>query len=389
MALPAAPMTVASHDALGQSGSDCPVLAPAEATLLRQVLEAAVAHGASDVHVRAGAPPLLRVEGRLLPLDLPPLTADDATALVLEAMTQEEDRAEYARDHERDFAVTEPFVGRFRVNAYRMRGSDAMVLRHVRESVPSLEALGVPAIARSLALTPSGIVLVCGPTGSGKSTTLAAMIDAINDERYCHILTIEDPIEFLHANRRATISQRELHTDTLEFARALRAGLRQDPDVMVIGEIRDRETLRTALQAAQTGHLVLASMHASSVIEVVHRIVDMFPADEHRQIRATLAESLRGIICQHLVAGARADGRVLTCEIAVSTARIRDAITDAERTDQLHEILAEGEHYGMRTSEQDLVRLVLAGDITLSEAQTVTTRQSDLLVALRRAGFRG
>lgn len=370
-----------------ERGADAP--APAASITLHALLEAAVAHGASDVHVRAGAPPHLRVDGQLRPLDLPALSADRASALVVAAMEREDDRSGYARDLERDFAVALPGLGRFRASAYRERGCDAMVLRHVREDVPDLGSLGVPAAARALALSPSGLVLVCGPTGSGKSTTLAAMIDVINDERHCHILTIEDPIEFLHAGRLATISQRELHTDTREFASALRAGLRQDPDVIVIGEIRDLETLRTALQAAQTGHLVLASLHANSVVDVVHRIVDTFPAQEQRQVRATLAECLRGVLCQHLIASARDEGRVLTCEVAVSTARVRDAIVDPQRTELLHEILEEGEHYGMRSCEQDLVRLVLNGDITLVEAQAVSTRPSDVLVSLRRAGFRG
>jgi len=355
---------------------------------LQSVLEAAIAHGASDVHIRAGNPPLLRVSGQLYPLDLPVLTERDAAELVGQAMSSEADRLAFDEQHDCDFALTVEGGGRFRVNAYRARGSDAMVLRHVREQVPSLDELGLPRTVRGLALCSGGILLVCGPTGSGKSTSLAAMVDVINSERRCHILTIEDPIEYLHPNKRSTVSQRELHSDTREFSSALRAGMRQDPDVVLIGEIRDAETMRTALHAAQTGHFVLASMHARSVIDVVHRVVDAFSVDEQRQIRAAFAESMQAIICQHLVASARGSGRVLTCEIATSTPRVKEAIADAGKTTGLHEILADGEYYGMHTFEQDLVRLVLAGDVAVADAEAITSRPADLHVALRRAGHR-
>ena len=217
---------------------------------LQSILDSAISHGASDVHIRPGNPPLLRVSGQLYPLDLPALTSEQSTALVEQALEREADRAAYRNLHECDFALTLEGRGRFRVNAYRTRGCDAMVLRHVREHVPSLEELGLPSVVRSLALSTGGILLVCGPTGSGKSTSLAAMVDVINLKRRCHILTIEDPIEYLHPNKLSTVSQRELHTDTGEFSSALRAGLRQDPDVILIGEIRDAETLRTAWAAA-------------------------------------------------------------------------------------------------------------------------------------------
>ena len=355
---------------------------------LQSILDSAISHGASDVHIRPGNPPLLRVSGQLYPLDLPALTSEQSTALVEQALEREADRAAYRNLHECDFALTLEGRGRFRVNAYRTRGCDAMVLRHVREHVPSLEELGLPSVVRSLALSTGGILLVCGPTGSGKSTSLAAMVDVINLKRRCHILTIEDPIEYLHPNKLSTVSQRELHTDTGEFSSALRAGLRQDPDVILIGEIRDAETLRTALQAAQTGHFVLASMHARSVVDVVNRVVDSFPTDEQRQVRSSLAESIQAIICQHLVASARGGGRVMTCEIATGTPRVKEAISDSDRTADLQAIIADGEYYGMHSFEQDLVRLVLAGDVGVSDAEAVVSRPSDLHVALRRAGHR-
>jgi twitching motility protein PilT len=234
----------------------------------------------------------------------------------------------------------------------------------------------------------SGLILVCGPTGSGKTTTLAAMIDAINAERRCHILTIEDPIEFLHRDKQATISQRELHTDTLQFDRALRSGMRQDPDVILIGEIRDLETMRTALQAAETGHLVLASLHAKTIVDAVNRVIDLFPVEEQRQARASIAESLQGIVCQHLVASKVGSGRSVVVELAVATPRMREAISDADKTGAIEDIVAEGEYYGMRTFQQDAVRLVMLGTISVTEAEKVVNRVSDLHVALKRAGYR-
>jgi twitching motility protein PilT len=360
---------------------------PGTATL-RDLLTSTVANGASDLHVRSGAPPLIRVSGELWPLDLPVLTPDETEALVDGAFPTSEDRESFRVEHECDFALTEDGVGRFRVNAYRSRGTAAMVLRHVKEQIPTFDELGLPRVAHDLALRPSGLVLVCGPTGSGKTTSLAAMVNAINAERRCHILTIEDPIEFLHRNQGSTISQRELHTDTLEFSRALRSGMRQDPDVILIGEIRDRETMRTALQAAETGHLVLASLHARTVVDAINRVIDLFPSDEQRQSRASIAESLQGILCQHLVAAASGTGRTVVLEVAVATTRIREAIVDEGKTATLQDIVSEGQYYGMRTFEQDAVRLVLAGTITVSEAEIVVTRVADLHVALRRAGWR-
>jgi twitching motility protein PilT len=367
---------------------------PADAAVLAMprladILRAAVANGASDVHIRVGTPPLLRVSGDLWPLDLPRLTAETAERIVDGAMPTDRDRRAFATDNECDFALDSPGIGRFRANAYRSRGTAAMVLRHVKEDIPGFEELGLPRAAHDLALRPSGLVLVCGPTGSGKTTSLAAMVDAINAERRCHILTIEDPIEYLHRDKLSTISQRELHTDTTSFGRALRSGMRQDPDVILIGEIRDAETLRTALQAAETGHLVLASMHARTIVDAVNRVIDIFPVDEQRQARASIAESLQGIMCQHLVMAASGVGRTVVLEIAVATPRVREAIADPEKTGAIEDVVADGQYYGMRTFEQDAVRLVMAGVITVEEAAKVVNRVADLHVALKRAGYRG
>jgi twitching motility protein PilT len=355
---------------------------------LRDILMTAVANGASDVHIRAGAPPLIRVSGDLWALELPELTSAVAEAMVDSAFPVEADRAAFVADHECDFAMDSPGAGRFRVNAYRSRGTASMVLRHVKEMIPSFDELGLPRVVRDLALRQSGLVLVCGPTGSGKTTTLAAMIGAINAERRCHILTIEDPIEYLHRDQRATISQREVHTDTKAFGRALRSGMRQDPDVILVGEIRDAETMRTALQAAETGHLVLASLHARTVVDAINRVLDIFPIEEQRQARASIAESIQGVLCQHLVAAASGVGRTMVLEVAVATPRVREAIVDDDKTSTLQDIVADGQYYGMRTFEQDAVRLVLAGLITVDEAEKVVNRRADLHVALRRAGYR-
>jgi twitching motility protein PilT len=355
---------------------------------LSAILHTAVAHDASDVHIRADSPPLIRVAGELFPLDMPPLTPEQSEALVFETMPSPDDVEGFRRDRECDFAIDAPGIGRFRVNAYRARGTTAMVLRHVKEIIPSLDELGLPRVAHELAMLPSGLVLVCGPTGSGKTTTLAAMIDLINTQRRCHILTIEDPIEYLHRDRQSTISQRELHTDTAEFGRALRSGMRQDPDVILVGEIRDVITLRTALQAAETGHLVLASLHARTVVDAVNRIIDIFPVDEQRQARASIAESIQGILCQHLVQSSTPGERTVIVESAVATPRIREAILDPAKTGELEDIVADGQFYGMRTFQQDAVRLVLSGAISIEEAEKVVNRPADLHVALRRAGYR-
>lgn len=335
------------------------------------------------MHVRAGSPVLVRVAGQLEPLTAAPITAADARTLVTVALPTWSDS-----ETEQDFAITLAGVGRFRGNAYLARGVPAMVLRHVRSDIPRLDALGLPGTLRDFALLSDGLVLVCGPTGSGKSTTLAAMVGTINASRTCHVLMIEDPIEFLHEDQAASISQREVQTDTADFAQALRAGLRQDPDVIVVGEVRDLATLRTALQAAETGHLVLASMHARTVQDAVNRIMDLFPADEHRQARTALSEALRAVVCQRLVAAATGEGLQVVTEVAISTERLRQALLDPDKLSTVHDILTEGEFYGMHSFEQDAVRLVLSGRIAPSEAEKVVQNAADLQVALRRAGFR-
>lgn len=361
---------------------------PAELEL-ESILATAVAQGASDIHLRVGKPPLVRVGGKLFPLDVPVVTPDWAAECVHSSLGSAQARAEYAEKGDHDFALEVAGVGRFRANAYRSRGLDSMVLRHVREEIPSLEQLGLPDSVRKLALAASGLVLVCGPTGSGKSTTLAAMVGLINSERSFHILTIEDPLEFLHADRMSSVSQREIRIDTADFASALRAGLRQDPDVIVIGEIRDAETMGIALQAAETGHLVLASIHAASVTDAVQRSIDLFPPQEQAHARAVLSEVLQGVVSQRLVPSMTPHQRALILEIAASTPRVREAIADSGKTADLVGIMQEGEFYGMFTLQQDAVRRVLAGQVSLEAAESVITSLSDFRLALKQSGYRG
>lgn len=355
---------------------------------LDSLLTEAVALGASDVHLRSGSVPMVRISGELRPLGEGSLSEADMQALVSVLLDQPRARASFSERQECDFAIQRPGPGRFRGSAFRERGRASIVLRHVLSAVPSMSDLGLPDVLERLALTEAGLVLVSGPTGSGKSTTLAAMVSLINDTRRCHVLTIEDPIEYVHIDHLARISQREVGTDTDNFASALRSGMRQDPDVICVGEIRDAETLRTALQAAETGHLVLASLHARSATDAVSRICDLFPADEQRQARTTLAEVLVGIVCQRLVARADGEGRTPVLEILVSNARVRDAITDPVSSSPIQDVIAEGAHYGMRTMQDDLVRLVINGDIDVSDAERIAISPADLQVALKRAGFR-
>ena len=360
----------------------------ADTRVLTTLLAAASAQGASDLHIRVGGPPLLRIGGALVPLEMPALDEAACEGLVEACFQRERDREAFLEHQECDFAFDDAQAGRFRGNAYRTKGSAAVVLRHVREKVPSLRDLGHPDSVAALADVHEGLVLVGGPTGSGKSTTLASMVDRINRTRRCHILTIEDPIEFVHRDITASVSQREIHTDTEDFPTALRSGLRQDPDVILVGEIRDRETVRTALQAAETGHLVLASIHAKSTTEAVNRVVDFFEAAEQRQARTSLAEALRGVVIQRLVSDAQDPGRrVPALEVLVNTARVREAIIDPEKSIELPDIVADGKYYGMHTMEQDLVRLVLAGSVSEDDAIHVVTNAADFTVALKRAGY--
>jgi twitching motility protein PilT len=349
-------------------------------------LRALVESGGSDLHCKVGSPPRVRIDGRLRKLQTRDLTPADT-----EAMVQEVLRADLADDfrrkNEADFAYSLAGVGRFRVNAFRSRGSAGLVFRRVSIGAIPLTDLGLPPVIGSLALEPRGLVLVTGPTGSGKTTTLAGMIDHINENREAHIVTIEDPIEVLHFDKMSMINQREVRVDTEDFAIAMRAAMRQDPDVILVGEMRDHETVKAALAASETGHFVMSTLHTTDAQETVNRVIDFFPPHEQKQIRLALAGALRGIVCQRLVPRADNEGRCVTMEVCINTGRIADAIADPDKTSTINQLISEGAYYGMQTFDQHLVALIRDGVITLESAMSASTSPHDLTVELRRLGL--
>jgi twitching motility protein PilT len=349
-------------------------------------LSAVVANQASDLHLKAGNVPKIRISGSLLPLEAEPLTAERVWEIVRETMPPDVEE-HFAATNEADYALAVAGVGRFRVNAFRARGTVGCVLRLVRGEPLTLTDLGMPEVLQRLALEPRGLVLVTGPTGSGKTTTLAAMVDAVNESRAVHVLTIEDPIEVLHRDKVASVNQRELGTDTAGWATALRAAMRQDPDVILIGEMRDADTVKAALSAAETGHFVMSTLHTTDAAETVNRIVDFFPPHEQKQVRLSLAASLKGIVCQRLLPKAEGAGRACALEIAVNTPRLQEAVADPDRTDQIPEIVAAGAYSGMQTFDQHLLQLVLDGTVSISDAALASTNSHDFSVMLKRAGL--
>lgn len=348
-------------------------------------LQTVVQSGASDLHIKAGSPAKVRITGDLRPLQSAPLTPEDTERLVRSTMTAEILET-FVQTNEADYALSAPGVGRFRVNAFRGRGCAGMVLRLVPSQPRTLSELKLPEILGQLALEPRGLVLVTGPTGSGKSTTLSAMVDRINDTKPVHILTIEDPIEVLHSDKIASVNQRELRTDTADFRSALRAAMRQDPDVILIGEMRDRETVSAALAAAETGHFVMSTLHTTDATETVNRIVDFFPQFEQKQVRLGLAQSIKGIICQRLVPDVHG-GRTVVMEIALATGRLQDAIVDPEKTATIPDIIAEGGYHQMQTFDQHLVQLVQKGELGVPEALIASTQPHELAILLKAIGI--
>ena len=350
------------------------------------LLHALASTGGSDLHVKVGSAPRVRVDGRLRKLQVPELRPKDTEHMVAEVLP-EDLVDEFRRTHEADFAFSVSGVGRFRVNAYQARGTFGLVFRRVSIGAQSLAELGLPEVVGELALEPRGLVLVTGPTGSGKTTTLASMVDLINTFREVNIVTIEDPIEVLHHDKKAIISQREVRQDTADFTVALRAAMRQDPDVILVGEMRDVETVRAALSAAETGHLVLSTLHTIDAAESVNRVVDFFPPHEQKQIRIALAQALRGVVSQRLVRKADGSGRRPAIEVLVNTGRTAEAILDPSNAPPLLDLIREGEYYKMQTFDQHLFQLIRDDVITYEEACSVATNPQDLTVELRGAGL--
>jgi twitching motility protein PilT len=333
------------------------------------LLRKATHFGASDVHIKAGSPPFMRVGGELRPIvDVPCLSQEDTLDMAFSMMSNRQ-KQRFKEFFEADIAYGVSGLGRFRANVFQQRGTVGMVLRIIPDSVRSLSELSMPPVIERVADEQRGLILVTGTTGSGKSTTLAAIIDHINATRGGHIVTIEDPIEFLHRDRRSFITQREVDVDTRSFAEALRGALRQDPDVILVGEMRDHETIATALTAAETGHLVLSTLHTLDATEAVTRIVSSFPPYQQKSVRIQLAGILRAVISMRLVRAASGTGRVPAAEIMVSTGLIRDYILHEEKTSMIRDAISAGtSQYGMQTFDQSLFNLFQSGLITLEEA---------------------
>ena len=345
--------------------------------------------GGSDLHLKVNRQPMTRVDGELCPIDGTELLTPEDTETAVRVMLHDPIKlAELAEEFEVDFSYSISGVARFRVNAFRQRGTLSLVARAIPHSIRTVSELMLPEVITELSDEERGIILLTGTTGSGKSTTLAAMIDHINRTHAKHIVTIEDPIEFLHVDKRSIINQREVGMDTLSFKRALRRVLRQDPDVILIGEMRDEETVHTALSAAETGHLVLSTVHTVDAAETVNRIIDFFPPHMHQQVRAMLAGTLKGVISQRLVRSTDG-GRVATCEILRMTGRVRDMIMDPLQTGRLTEVVSEGAYYGMQTFDQALFGHVKAGRVDVSEALKAATSPHDFKLLLQADGRRG
>lgn len=336
-----------------------------------QLLKEALTMHASDLHITVGMPPVLRINGKLTPLNYPKQRPEMTEALLAE-IADEKVLAKLTEQGEVDFSYAIQGLSRFRVNAFRQRGSIAIAIRLVNERVPVLEELGHPEVLKTLARKPRGLVLVTGPTGSGKSTTLAAMIGLINSERACHIITLEDPIEFLHSHGKSIVNQRELHLDTQSFSGALRAALREDPDVILVGEMRDMETIATAITAAETGHLVLATLHTGDAAQTIDRIIDVFPPHQQQQVRIQLSMTLQGIVVQQLLPRVDGQGRVAALEILLATPAVRNIIRES-KTQQLGSVLQTGGKIGMQTMDSSLRDLIRKGIVAYDEALARTS----------------
>ena len=349
---------------------------PSANVTLHQLLKAMVEKGASDLHVTAGAPPLLRIDGSIVPLKLPPLSPVESKALCYSILSEEQ-KISFEQSSELDLAFGVKGLSRFRANVFLQRGAVAGAFRTVPFKILSFEEIGLPPIVAELTKRPNGLVLVTGPTGSGKTTTLASIIDKINSEQRCHIMTIEDPIEFVHPNKLSVINQREVGSDTETFGAALRSVLRQDPDVVLVGELRDLETIEAALTISETGHLVFATLHTNTAVSTINRIIDVFPPHQQEQIRAKLSFVLQGVFAQQLVAKANGSGRAMAYEVFVPNAAIRNLI----REGKIHQIYSQMQvgqgKFGMVTLNQSLYSLLQRRVITLADALGASSDQDE------------
>jgi twitching motility protein PilT len=348
------------------------------------MLKTMIEKGASDLHLTTGVPPMLRLHGRLMPLDLPSLSPAETKALAYSILTDAQ-KQKFEEEKELDLSFGVKGLSRFRANAFIQRGAVAVAIRTIPYTILSFDQLGLPKVVSDLCDKPKGLILVTGPTGSGKSTTLAAMINKINTERQEHIVTIEDPIEYVHQHKKCVVNQRELHSDTYSFKAALRSVLRQDPDKVLIGEMRDLETIEAALTIAETGHLTFGTLHTNSAVQTINRIIDVFPPHQQPQIRAQLSFVLEGVLCQMLVPKTNGQGRVLVLEIMMPNPAIRNLIRE-EKVHQIYSTMQTGqEKFGMLTMNQSLLSHYLARSISLEEAMSRSTVPEELAQMVQRA----
>ncbi len=349
-----------------------------------EIFKAAVQRGASDLHVKAGDVVRARINGDLVPLTRQRLTPEQTRQLALQLIPHSDDRERIDDITDYDCSYGAPGVGRFRVNILRQRGSLSVVLRVIPFDVPSLEDLGLPPVLARLAEAERGMVLVTGVTGSGKSTTLAAMLGHINQSRRKHVVTLEDPIEYLHRDVQSSITQREIGTDTKSFGTGLRAALREDPDVVLVGEMRDTETIDIAIKAAETGHLLFSTLHTQNAVKTVSRVIGVFPPHEQDMVRIRLAESLNAVVSQRLLPHKDGKGRVAACEVMIVTSTIRDAMLDPGRTDEIADFIASGkEQYGSQTFDQHLMDLVTGDQVSFETAMAAASNPSDFELRMR------
>lgn len=353
---------------------------------LNEILTIAFKAKGSDIHIKTGLPPIVRIDGRLHPIPNAARLSPDFVSDIAQSMMNDRQRRMFEENFEVDLAYAVPGLGRFRVSVYRQRGTVAMVFRSIAFIIPTLEGLNLPPIMQKICQEERGLILVTGTTGSGKSSTLAAMVDCINSQRTCNIITIEDPVEFLHRDNKSIISQREVGTDTPTFSAALKGALRQDPDVILVGEMRDYETIETAMTAAETGHLVMSTLHTMDAAETINRIIGVFPPYHQRQVRIQLASIIKGVISQRLVPKADGKGRVPAVEVMLASARVRECIDDKDKTKQLNDAISQGYvTYGMQTFDQSLMRLYSNKLITYEEAIRQSSNPDDF--ALKVSGI--